>query len=158
MTFCMNTDLKKTTVRDIMTKSVVSVDSAATVNQAAKMMEDTKVGAMVVMENNSPIGIVTDRDFAIKVAAHAYPITTPIKKIMSSPLISINPDESIWMVADLMSSRGVRKIPIIDDDKVIGIVTATDLVNQLAISTEEDMRKMYHQSVVKIYERYNPYN
>ena len=91
-------------------------------------------------------------------AAHAYPITTPIKKIMSSPLISINPDESIWMIADLMSSRGVRKIPIIDDDKVIGIITATDLVNQLAISTEEDMRKMYQQSVVKIYERYNPYN
>lgn len=154
----MNVELKKTTVKDIMTKSVVSVDASATVNEAAKIMEDTKVGAIVVMENNSPIGIVTDRDFAIKVAAHAYPITTPIKKIMSSPLISISPEESIWMVADLMFTRGVRKIPIIDDDKIIGIVTATDIVNQLAISTEEDMIKMYHQSVVKIYERYNPYN
>lgn len=154
----MNSEMKKTTVKDIMTKSVVSVDATITVNEAAKMMEDTKVGAVVVMENNSPVGIVTDRDFAIKVAAHAYPITTPIKKIMSTPLISISPDESVWMVADLMFTRGVRKIPIIDDDKIIGIVTATDIVNQLAISTEEDMIKMYHQSVVKIYERYNPYN
>lgn len=154
----MNAELKKTTVKDIMTKSVISVDASVSVNEAAKIMEDTKVGAIVIMENNSPIGIVTDRDFAIKVAAHAYPITTPIKKIMSSPLISISPDESIWMVADLMFTRGVRKIPIIDEDKIIGIVTATDIVNQLAISTEEDMIKMYHQSVVKIYERYNPYN
>ena len=151
-------DNTKIVVRDVMTKSVVSVDASLNVNEAAKMMEDTKVGAIVVMENNNPVGIVTDRDFAVKVAAHAYPITTPIKKIMSSPLISISPDESVWMVADLMYTRGIRKIPVIEDDNVIGIITATNIVNQLAISTEEDVRKMYHQSVAKIYERYNPYN
>ena len=140
-----------------MTKAVISVDATVSVNDAAKMMEDAKVGAMIVMENNTPVGIITDRDFAVKIAAHAYPITTPVKKVMSTPLIGISPDESVLMVADLMYSRGVRKIPVIDNDVVVGIVTATDLVNQFAISTEDDMRKMYYESVTRIYSQAQPY-
>ena len=154
----MEKDARNITVKDIMTKSVISIDSSASINDAAKMMEDAKVGAIVVMENNTPIGIVTDRDFAVKVAAHAYAISDPVKKIMSSPLITINPDESVWMISDLMYTRGIRKIPVIDNDQVVGMVTATDLVNQLAVSTDEDIIKMYHESVIKIYKQYSPYN
>ena len=154
----MEQDASKIAVKDVMTKSVVSVDASSTVNEAAKVMEDTKVGAIIVMENNTPVGIVTDRDFAVKVAAHAYQISEPIKKIMSSPLIAIGADETVLMAADLMYTRGVRKLPVIDNDQVIGMITATDLVNQLAVSTEEDIIKMYHQSVSKIYKQYSPYN
>ena len=142
---------KKIRVKDIMTKGVLSVDSSLNVNEAAKMMEDEDVGAIIVMENNTPVGIITDRDFAVQIVAHAYPITTPVKKIMSSPLIGINPEESVWEVAELMYTRKVRKIPVIDEDKVVGIVTATDLVNQFAVSTEEDLKKMYFQSITKIF-------
>ena len=146
------------TVKDIMTKSVIAVDSSVNVNEAAKMMEDAKVGAVIVMENNTPIGIVTDRDFAVKIVAHAYQITTPVKQIMTSPLIATSPDETILMAADLMHTRNIRKLPVIDNDKVVGIVTATDLVNQLAISTEDDIKMMYHESVIKVYKNYSPYN
>ena len=76
---------------------------------------------------------------------------------MSSPLIGVNPDESVLMVADLMYTRGVRKIPVIEEDKVIGIITATDLINQLAVSTEDDVRKMYYESVTRIYSQQQPY-
>ena len=151
-------DAKEITVRDIMTKSVIAVDASITVNEAAKMMEDSKVGSVIVMENNTPLGIVTDRDFAVKVAAHAYQISTPVKRIMSTPLIAINPDETVWMISDIMYTRSVRKLPVIEDDQVVGIVTATDLVNQLAISTEEDLQKMFHESVIKVYKQYSPYN
>ncbi len=154
----LNQDPTRVTVKDIMHKAVISVDAASTVNEAAKMMEDAKVGAIIVMENNTPIGIITDRDFAVKIVAHAYPITTPVKKIMSSPLIAISPTESVWMIADLMHTRGIRKLPVIDDDKVVGMVTATDLVKQLAISTADDIHKMYHESVIKIYEHHSPYS
>ncbi|MEJ2260112.1 MAG: CBS domain-containing protein [Nitrosopumilaceae archaeon] len=154
----MEQDAKTITVKDIMTKSVISVDSGITVNEAAKMMEDAKVGAVIIMENNTPVGIVTDRDFAVKIVAHAYQITTPVKQIMSSPLIATSPDETVLMAADLMYSRDIRKLPVIDNDKVIGIITATDLVNQLAICTEEDIQKMYHESVIKVYKQYSPYN
>ena len=152
------TNGKTTTIADVMTKSVISVDASITVNEAAKMMEDAKVGAMIVMENNSPIGIVTDRDFSVKVVAHAYQITEPVKQIMSSPLFSINSDESVRIAADLMHDRGIRKLPVIDDGKVVGIITATDIVNLLAVSVEEDMRDMYFHSVAKIYTNYSPYN
>jgi len=154
----LETDPSKITVKDVMNKAVISVDSKMNVNEAAKMMEDAKVGAIIIMENNSPVGIITDRDFAVKIVAHAYPITTPVKQIMSSPLITVNPDESIWMVSDLMRTRGVRKLPVIDNDEVIGIITATDLVKQLSIATDEDIRKMYHHSVIKVYQHHSPYH
>jgi len=144
-------------VKDIMTKSVVSIDAATTITDAAKMMEDAEIGAIVVTENNTPVGLITDRDFAIKVVAHAYPRTTPVKMIMSSPLYSISPDESVRMIADFMYTRGIRKLPVIDNDKVIGIVTATDLVRQFAVCTVDDLRKIYCESIVKIYDHYSPY-
>ena len=149
---------KAITVADVMTKSVISVDASMTVNGAAKMMEDAKVGAVIVMENNTPIGIVTDRDFAIKIVAHAYQITTPVKQIMSSPLFSISSDESVRTSADLMNDRGIRKLPVMDNENVVGIITATDIVNLLAVCVEEDVRDMYSHSVAKIFENYSPYN
>ncbi|MFB5635783.1 MAG: CBS domain-containing protein [Nitrosopumilus sp.] len=152
------TDAKTITIGDIMTKSVISVDSTLTINETAKMMEDAKVGAVIVMENNVPAGIVTDRDFSVKVAAHAYQITEPVKQIMSSPLFSVNSDEPVRIAADLMHERKIRKLPVIDDGKVVGIITATDIVNLLAVSVEEDMRDMYFHSVAKIYSNYSPYN
>ena len=154
----MDHDARGITVKDIMTKSVISVDSTITVNEAAKMMEDAKVGAVIVMENNTPVGIVTDRDFAVKIVAHAYQITTPVKQIMSSPLIATSSDETVMMVADLMHTRNIRKLPVIDNDQVVGMITSTDLVNQLAISTEDDIQKMYHETVIKVYKQYSPYN
>lgn len=151
-------DPKQIVVKNIMTKSVVSVDASMSINEAAKMMEDAKVGAIIVMENNTPVGIVTDRDFAVKVAAHAYQISEPVKKIMSSPLIAIGPEESVWMISELMYTRGIRKLPVIDNDNVVGMVTATDLINQLAVSTEKDIQMMYHESLIKVYKDYSPYN
>ncbi len=123
---------KKATVKEIMNDSVVSVDSSVSATDAAKMMEDCGVGAIIVFENASPIGIVTDRDFAIKITAHAYPIDTPVRRIMSSPLISIDSDSDVWTASDLMSTRNVRKLPIIDDDKLLGIITSSDLVKHIA--------------------------
>jgi len=115
-----------------MNTSVVSVDSSVTATDAAKLMENSKVGAIIVFENASPVGIITDRDFAIKITAHSYPIDTPVRRIMSSPLISIDPDSDVWTASDLMSTRNVRKLPVIEDDKVVGIVTSSDLVKHIA--------------------------
>ena len=124
--------MQKIRINKIMNNSIVSVDSSVSATDAAKMMEDTNVGAVIVLENGSPIGIVTDRDFAIKITAHSYPIDTPVRRIMSSPLISIDSSSDLWMASDLMSSRNVRKLPVIDDDKVVGIVTSSDIVKHIA--------------------------
>ena len=152
------TNGKTITIANVMTKSVISVDASLTINEAAKMMEDAKVGAVIVMENNLPVGIVTDRDFSVKVVSHAYQITSPVKQIMSSPLVSINSDETVRMAADLMHDGRIRKLPVIDEGKVVGIITVTDIVDLLAVSVEEDMRDMYFHSIAKIYTNYSPYN
>ena len=123
---------QKTWVKQIMNSFVVSVDSSVTATDAAKMMEDTGVGSVVVLDNNLPVGIVTNRDFAIKITAHSYPIDTPVRRIMSSPLISIDPDSDLWVASDLMSTRNVKKLPVIDDDKVVGMLTSSDLVKHIA--------------------------
>ena len=123
---------QKTWVKQIMNNFVISVDSSVTATDAAKMMEDAGVGSVVVLDNNLPVGIVTDRDFAMKITAHSYPIDTPVRRIMSSPLISIDPNSDLWVASDLMSTRNVKKLPVIDDDKVVGMLTSSDLVKHIA--------------------------
>ncbi len=121
-------------VHQVMKNSILSIDSSAPAYEAAKMMEDTKVGALVVMENNQPVGIITDRDFAIKVVAHSFPRDTPVRRIMSQPITSIGPHATLWVAAELMSSAKLRKLPVIDDGKVIGIITATDLIDCMVLN------------------------
>ena len=122
-------------VHQVMKNSILSIDSSVSAYEAAKMMEDTNVGALVVMENNQPVGIITDRDFAIKVVAHAFPRDTPVRRIMSHPITFIGPHATLWVAAELMTSCQLRKLPVIDDDKVIGIITATDLINYMVLNS-----------------------
>ncbi len=115
-----------------MSKSVVSADPSTTVFQIAKLMEKGGIGAILVKKDNIPAGIITDRDFAIKVTTQKLPMDTPIEKVASYPLVTINSNESILAAADLLSSKKIRKLAVVDDKKVVGIITSTDLVNQIA--------------------------
>lgn len=119
-------------VSDIMTRALISVNPSTTIFQVAKMMEMGGFGAILVKEDNLPKGIITDRDFAIKIAVNKYPIDTSVHKVASFPLHTIKSNESILDAADLMSERKIRKLVVVDDGKVVGIITSTDIVNQLA--------------------------
>ena len=119
-------------VTEIMTKALISVNPQTTVFQIAKMMEQGGIGAIIVKDNEIPIGIVTDRDFAIKVASNRLPLDTPVEKIMSSPLITISHNELISAAAEMMSTKKIRKLAVSENGKIVGIITSTDLVNQLA--------------------------
>jgi len=96
------------------------------------MMERGGIGAVIVKEDNLPKGIITDRDFAIKIAVNKYPMDTPVSKVASYPLQTINSDEPILLAADIMCTKKIRKLVVVDDGKVIGIITSTDIVNQLS--------------------------
>jgi len=118
-------------VQHIMARALITVNLSTTALQVAKMMEQGGIGAILVKENDNPIGIVTDRDFATKVAAHNLPFDTPVEKIMSSPLITINHNEPISAAAERMTSKKIRKLAVTENGKVVGIITSTDLVTQL---------------------------
>ena len=128
----MKNVLSDTLVKDIMTRALISVDASTTVYQVAKMMEQGGFGAIIVKKDNLPAGIITDRDFAIKIAVNKYPLDTPVHKVASYPLQTINSNESILVAANLMSTKKIRKLVVVEGGKVVGIITSTDLVNRLA--------------------------
>ena len=115
-------------IKKFMDDSVLSVNSTVSAFDAAKLMENSNVGAIVVLENQIPVGMVTNRDLTIKIIAHSYPTDTPIRRIMSTPLISISSETDLSTASELMSSKKIRKLPIINGDEVIGILVASEIV------------------------------
>ena len=124
-------DFSSIHVQDIMARELITVNTSTTVLQIAKMMQQGGIGAIIVKENGNPVGIVTDRDFATKIAANNLPFDTPAKKIMSSPLITINHNEPISAAAERMTSKKIRKLAVTENGNIVGIITSTDLVTQL---------------------------
>jgi len=121
-----------TLVKDIMTEALISVNITTPAFQIAKMMELEKIGAILVKEDGVHVGIITDRDFATKIAANNLPFDTPVEKIMSSPLITINYRERISIAAKKMSDKKVRKLAVAKKGKIVGLITSTDLVKEIA--------------------------
>ncbi|MEM2943430.1 MAG: CBS domain-containing protein [Methanomassiliicoccales archaeon] len=116
-------------VEEIMTKSPVIGNPEMTVQEAAKVMRNEKVGSLVIVQDGEAIGIVTERDIVNKVVAeNKVPSKIKVKEIMSSPLISIGPKESVASAAKKMSTLKVRRLPVVKNGKLIGIVTENDIL------------------------------
>jgi len=111
---------------------LIFVSPTTTAFQIAKMMEQGRISAIFVKDNDIFVGIVTDRDFATKITVNKLPFDTPAEKIMSSPLIKIDYNESIHTAAKLMSEKKIRKLAVSNNDDIVGILRSVDLVNHLA--------------------------
>ena len=114
-------------IRQVIDNSVLSVNSTVPAYEVAKLMEESKTGAVIVLENQVPTGLVTHKDLTIKIIAHSFPSDTPIRRIMSTPLISITPQTDLQTAAKLMSSRKIRKLPVIENDEVKGMIVASEI-------------------------------
>jgi len=120
---------KSKKIKDVMSPLTLSLESTATASDAAKIMETRNLEAVVVIENKKLVGIITDRDYTIKLGSHAYPIDTPINRLMSCPLISINQDAEISVARSLMEKNKIKRLPVVSDNIVLGIVTMSDLID-----------------------------
>jgi CBS domain-containing protein len=136
--------------KDIMKNQVVTVDSSMSVMDTAKIMDDAGIGCVVIIENNIVVGIVTERDFVKRVVSQGLPLSTPIKKVMSSPLIVVSPDENIWEVAELMKQRRIHKVPVVHQNLLVGMVTATDLTRICSIGSDSEMRRITDQILLRM--------
>ena len=112
-----------------MNGSILSLNSTVPASDAAKLLEDSKTSAIVVLENQVPVGIVTNKDLMIKIVAHSYPLDTPLRRIMKTPLISIGTNTDIKEALKLMVSKKIRKLPVIDNDEVVGMIIASEIAN-----------------------------
>ena len=137
-------------VHDIMKKNVISIDSSMTVGDAAKMMDDASIGAIVVLENGIAIGIITERDLVRRIIAKGKPLSTNVKAAMSSPLIVINPDDSVWDLAQLMKTRRIHRVPAVKDSRLVGMVTTSDVVRLCSIGSGDEMSKITEQILLRM--------
>jgi len=116
-------------VRDFMSKDVKTVRVDDTVKEAVSKMNKFRIGSIIVMEGKRPVGIITERDILERIVEPCMePMAVKAKEIMSSPVISIMPDINIEDAARLMATKKIKKLAVIENGKLIGIITSMDLM------------------------------
>ncbi len=116
-------------VMEIMSKSPVMATPDETVDRAAATMRTKDIGSLIVIENERPTGIVTERDIVTKVVAvNKVPSSVKVRDIMSTPVVAVGPREEVVQAARLMSDRKIRRLAVVDNGKLVGVVTENDIV------------------------------
>ncbi len=115
-------------VRDIMIKNVITVFNFKKLDEAARLMTENKIGCLTVFKNNDIAGIITERDFVRGIAKNIDTSESTVEDIMTSPLIYINPNVTIEQAAKKMATLNIRRLPIIEDLNLIGIITEKDII------------------------------
>lgn len=126
-------------VSEFMTKDIASVKREDTVERAAQMMKEYNVGSIPVVSENKVVGIVTDRDIVLRSAAEGENIERQqVKDIMTSNPVVGEPDMDVHEAASLMSDRQIRRLPIVDKDNLVGIVSLGDLAVEPKLQDEAE--------------------
>jgi len=120
-------------VKDVMVKSIITIEAEDTVKKAAELMEKHNIGCLIVVSYGNPIGIITERDMLKKVLLQRRdPWKTKVGNIMSAPLMTVNPQVDIRDAVRLMNERRIKKLPVIENGNLIGLVSLTDVMRSLA--------------------------
>jgi CBS domain-containing protein len=115
-------------VRDTMTQNPRSIGASATVVEAAKLMRDEHIGSLPITDDEQLVGMITDRDIATRVVAEAAdPKTTSVGDVYSRDLISIEPDDDLEEALKLMARHQVRRLPVVENGRLVGIVAQADI-------------------------------
>ena len=124
----MNLQLRGDSIRDVMTPAPVTVSSSTSLEQAAREMRDANIGDVIVLDGEQITGILTDRDIVVRaVAGGRNPAQTRVGEIASRELTTIDPDESVDSAVALMRERSIRRLPVVEDGRPVGIVSLGDL-------------------------------
>ena len=115
-------------VKDVMNKNVVVAKAKVTIREASKVMSKYKIGSLVVLKDGDIVGIVTEGDIMESVASDKNPDTDTIENIMSQKVFTVDPEDTIENAADIMVQNKIKKLPVVEDGKLKGIITASDIV------------------------------
>ena len=131
-------------VKELMTKDVVTINKESTIVDAAKIMDEKGVGAMVITDKGNILGVLTERDIIARcVAKGCDPSKTKASEIMSTPVVAIDPEADIVDAAKLMVSKMIRRLPVLDGGKLVGIVTTYDLVKNVSKGKRKEDSLIY---------------
>jgi len=129
-------------VSDIMKKNVISIDEAKTIKDAANMMNEARIGSIIITKDDTPVGILTERDFVTKIAAKEIPLSTLLSKVMTKPLLVIDPNQTVWEAAEIMKNMEIHRVAVQDGSKIIGMVTTTDLIKIISIGSDSNLHRI----------------
>jgi signal-transduction protein with cAMP-binding, CBS, and nucleotidyltransferase domain len=142
--------MNSTFVNEVMNKDVLTLDKSTSLQETAEHMKKLSIGCVIVTENDNPIGIITERDFVTKIAAEGRPLFTEIKEVMSSPVITINSEETIWEASELMKEKLIHKLPVTDNGNIVGIITTSDIVRISSVGSDSEMRRICDQILLRM--------
>jgi CBS domain-containing protein len=115
-------------VRDAMTENPRSIGASASVVEAARMMREEHIGSLPITDDDQLVGMITDRDITTRVVAEAAdPKMTPISDVYSRDLISVAPDKDLEEALQLMARHQVRRLPVVENGRLVGIVAQADI-------------------------------
>jgi CBS domain-containing protein len=118
-------------VRDIMSRPIITEDEETLVTKIAADMEELGIGSVVITRAGKPVGIITERDIALKtLLKNKRASEVKAKEIMSSPLTTIDPDLSVDEACKLAARRRIKRLPVVENDRAVGIVSIRDLLTR----------------------------
>ncbi len=129
-------------MRDIMKEEVVSIDETKTIKDAVNMMNEARIGSIIITKDDTPVGILTERDFVTKIAAEEIPLSTPLSEVMTKSLLTVGPNQTVWEAAEIMKNMEIHRVAVQEGNKIIGIVTTTDLVKICSIGSDSNLQRV----------------
>lgn len=114
-------------IRDVMTPNPRTVSPNDTVQAAAQVMQAEDTGAVPVVEDGQVLAVVTDRDIVVRVVAEGGSLSTPVGDIASKSVVCVSPEMSTREASELMSEHQIRRLPVVENNRLVGIVSIGDL-------------------------------
>ena len=114
-------------IRDVMTPNPRTVSPDDTVQAAARIMQTEDTGAVPVVNDGRVLAVVTDRDIVVRVVAEGGSLSSPVRSIASQDVVCASPDMSTREASELMSEHQIRRLPVVENDRLVGIVSIGDL-------------------------------
>jgi CBS domain-containing protein len=114
-------------IKEIMTTDVRAVSANDSISEAANIMKQLDVGAVPVLDNHLLVGIITDRDLVLRAVAEGKNSDERVSTIMTKNITTVSPDTDVHKAADLMASQQIRRLPIVDNGRLVGIVSIGDM-------------------------------
>ena len=142
--------MDNTFVNQVMSKNILTLDKSISLQEAAEHMKKLSIGCVIVTKNNNPIGIITERDFVTKIAAEGRPLFAEIVEVMSSPLITIDFEETVWEASKIMKEKEIHKLPVMQNKQIVGIITTTDIIRICSVGSDSEMRKICDQILLRM--------
>ena len=116
------------TIREAMTSGPATVEPGATAREAARLMKSKDVGSLPVVEGDRLVGMITDRDLAIRLVGEGKSVDTPVGELASKDVVTIDPQQEVEEAARLMAEHQLRRLPVCEEDgKLVGILAQADV-------------------------------